>query len=442
VTVKFNGTKHFDPGATVTASVDPDATAASAGITATGGTATVPDDWDTQDQTFTIPISTLVPVTAPNMPDPGYTVNVDVSGPAHDGHGDPLTLHATDSYEVWVECPAASDTTPPTIAYVLSPAAPDGDNGWYRSDVTLTWTVTENESPGSLVKTGCVDQSITADQSATTYSCSATSDGGSAGPVDVTIKRDGTKPTDAPVVSGTAGSNGWFRSNVSVAWQWTDQAGGSGVDPGNCTQSGGPTSSEGPAVLLSSSCKDLAGNEASDSRSFAIDKTAPVVSFSGNAGSYTVDQQVNITCGAVDPNGANGSGIASTTCANVVGSAAGFGLGAHSFNASATDNAGNSGNGGGSFVVQVTPASLCNLTLQLADGSAKYQGLAQKQKAAFDKTITALCTADLTPIKPGIQPAKKAVLIAAYKAGVKLLAEGDWLTKAQAAELAGFAVAL
>ena len=41
-----------------------------------------------------------------------------------------------------------------------------GDNGWYMSDVSLVWLVTEGESPGSLVKTGCVDQSVTADQGA------------------------------------------------------------------------------------------------------------------------------------------------------------------------------------------------------------------------------------------------------------------------------------
>src|SRR5215211_7238209 len=85
-------------------------------------------------------------------------------------------------FTVTVAVPTPSDTTPPDISYVLNPASPNGNNGWYNSgNVSLTWTVTENESAASLVKTGCVDQNITADQAATTYSCSATSDGGSAG---------------------------------------------------------------------------------------------------------------------------------------------------------------------------------------------------------------------------------------------------------------------
>ena len=77
------------------------------------------------------------------------------------------------------------DPTAPSIGYTLTPSTPDGDNGWYRGDVTLTWTVSDRESPNSLQKTGCVDQSITADQAATTYDCSASSAGGTTGPVSV-----------------------------------------------------------------------------------------------------------------------------------------------------------------------------------------------------------------------------------------------------------------
>jgi hypothetical protein len=89
------------------------------------------------------------------------------------------------------------DPSPPTIGYTISPANPDGDNGWYTSNVSLAWTVTEPESPNSLDTTGCVDQNITSDQAETTYSCKATSAGGSADAKSVTIKRDATKPRSA-----------------------------------------------------------------------------------------------------------------------------------------------------------------------------------------------------------------------------------------------------
>src|SRR4051794_204116 len=89
--------------------------------------------------------------------------------------------------------PPSADPTPPSIGHTVTGTL--GDNGWYTSNVDLTWSVSEPESPASLVKTGCVDRSITADQGPTTSSCSTTSAGGSAGPVDVTIKRDATPPT-------------------------------------------------------------------------------------------------------------------------------------------------------------------------------------------------------------------------------------------------------
>jgi hypothetical protein len=86
-----------------------------------------------------------------------------------------------------------TDSTPPTIASAITGTL--GQNGWYTSDVSLAWSVIESESPDSLTKDGCLDVSITADQPGTTYSCSGSSVGGSAGPVEVTIKRDVTAPS-------------------------------------------------------------------------------------------------------------------------------------------------------------------------------------------------------------------------------------------------------
>ena len=83
----------------------------------------------------------------------------------------------------------------PTINYALTPPVADGLDGWYTSSVSLAWTVADPSSTGTLVPTGCVDQDITADQVATTYSCSVTTIGGTTGPVDVSIKRDATPPT-------------------------------------------------------------------------------------------------------------------------------------------------------------------------------------------------------------------------------------------------------
>ena len=80
--------------------------------------------------------------------------------------------------------------TPPTIVPHVD--GPLGKDGWYTGDVTVTWSVTDLESPISAT-TGCEPTLIDADTGGTTLTCSATSFGGTAS-VGVTIKRDATPP--------------------------------------------------------------------------------------------------------------------------------------------------------------------------------------------------------------------------------------------------------
>ena len=87
------------------------------------------------------------------------------------------------------------DTTPPVITYTLVPDPADGDNGWWVGEALLGWQVTDDESPDSLSISGCEPQDIVDDQPLTDYSCSATSAGGTSGPVVVVIGRDATPPT-------------------------------------------------------------------------------------------------------------------------------------------------------------------------------------------------------------------------------------------------------
>lgn len=54
--------------------------------------------------------------------------------------------------------------------------------------------------------------------------------------------------------------------------------------------------------------------------------------------------------------------MVTTTCKPISGPAYSFGLGRHTYSATATDKAGNVGTGSTTFVVRVTSASLCTLT--------------------------------------------------------------------------------
>ena len=176
------------------------------------------------------------------------------------------------------------DPSPPAIGYVLNPASPDGSNGWYTSSVILTWTVTEGESPSSLAKTGCVDQNITTDQAETQYSCSATSAGGSAAQVTVSIKRDGTIPTINGAATPAANSNGWNNTDVTVSFTCSDNL--SGVVSCEADHVLG----EGAGQSVTGAASDDAGNSNTATVSnINVDKTAPTVALVGgpaHGGSY------------------------------------------------------------------------------------------------------------------------------------------------------------
>ena len=238
---------------------------------------------------------------------------------------------------------------------------------------------------------------------------------------------DTTPPTITGSRTPAANANGWNNTDVTVSFSCTDNPGGSGV----ATVSGPTTlSGEGAGQSVTGTCTDNAGNPASATVSnINIDKTAPTVSYAGNAGSYTVDQTVAITCTAAD----GLSGVASSTCANVSGPAYNFAIGTNTYSAGAADKAGNTGAGTTSFTVAVTPGSLCNLTLQFVQGSAKYQALSAKQKAAVDKLGAAVCTAvaKCTTTNATL----KRLAVAVYKVAVAVLAKGGWITSAQSSTL-------
>jgi hypothetical protein len=91
------------------------------------------------------------------------------------------------------------------------------------------------------------------------------------------------------------------------------------------------------------------------------DTTAPTITFSGNAGSYSILSTVAISCTASDA-----SGIATSTCPSVNAAAYTFPLGVNTLNASATDNAGNTATASTSFTVTATTNDLCALATSFA----------------------------------------------------------------------------
>ena len=237
------------------------------------------------------------------------------------------------------------DTTPPTITPSVTGTL--GSNGWYTSNVTVSWTVTEAESTITS-SSGCGTTYITADQAATDYTCTATSAGGT-NSATVSVKRDAAAPTVNPasVVDST-----WRNTSLSETFSASDS--GSGLDssrgilatagnPFELTASAESTNATTPTVA-SGTVYDLAGNRSTRSVSAKIDLTDPTISGSVTSGTlnsstgwYTSAPTVTFSCGDAL------SGIASCVADGETSNSKTLGELAtvQSVSGTATDNAGN-----------------------------------------------------------------------------------------------------
>ena len=220
-----------------------------------------------------------------------------------------------------------SDTTPPVIKPTVTGTL--GDNGWYTSNVNVSWTVTD---PNSAItsQTGCGPTVVSADTASVTFTCTATSSGGTASQ-SVTLKRDATAPTATATVSPAPNGAGWNNTSVTVTFTGTD--GLSGVV--SCTAPVA-VSTEGAGQLASGTCTDNAGNvSAPATASVNIDKTAPTASAAAapapNANGWN-NTDVTVTFTGTD----GLSGIASCSAAVVLGEGAG-----QSASGTCSDKAGN-----------------------------------------------------------------------------------------------------
>ncbi len=185
------------------------------------------------------------------------------------------------------------DTTPPVITPVVNGDA--GVESWYRSDVALSWSVSDAESTVSS-SDGCSASSVTEDTAGVTFSCSATSSGGTA-TRSVTIRRDTVAPilnVDDPFPAPDA--YGWINREVLIYFYVSDAFSGvystSGSNPMIINQ-------EGFGITRQVFVTDRAGNTTTyDPSPFNIDMSPPSIASTrmgatGNDNWYTRDVQVD-----------------------------------------------------------------------------------------------------------------------------------------------------
>lgn len=214
-------------------------------------------------------LNAVIPLTA--TPNPGSSF-VNWTGPVVDPTKPSTSVIMSSAETVTANFgPASLDTTPPVIVPQIS--GTPGNNGWYRSAVTVSWNVSDPES-GIASSTGCGSTTLTTDTAGTPLTCSALNGAGLQSSVTVTIKIDQTPPVAFAHVAPAPNANGWNNTSVTVSFTGTDNL--SGIDfcspPITLTNSGAGQTAIG-------TCFDKAGNASAPvTVKVNIDKTGPVIS--------------------------------------------------------------------------------------------------------------------------------------------------------------------
>jgi hypothetical protein len=371
-------------------------------------TASAPSGWSNEGVTVTFSaldnlsgvVSTYYQIDAEPV-QIGTSVNIDEEG-VHT-----LTFWSSDragNLEAQKSMLLRIDKTAPTITHRLDPAP--NSAGWNNGGVTVSFVCDDSLSGIALCTPS---RRLTAEGQAQPVHGQAQDNAGNRADDTAFVSIDETPPTIRADTDRAANTYSWFNAPVKVSFSCSDTLSGVASCPAALTLvEGANQSAAGTAV-------DAAGNGQSTTLSnINIDVTAPVVSYSGNAGAYAVDQTVNITCSASDAL----SGIASTTCSNITGPAWSFGLGTTSRSASATDRAGNTATASTSFTIIVTTASLDNLITQFfggdqngasgliakadAIGSASNANARNGALGAFDNQVDAKVGNPLTPAQAAL----------------------------------------
>jgi len=169
----------------------------------------------------------------------------------------------------------AADSTPPVIKATVTGTA--GTNGWYTSNVGVTWAVSDGQS-SITNKTGCGNVTLTTDTSGVTYTCKATSSGGTASQ-SVTVKRDATAPKAAIVIPASGAT---YNQNqvVKASYSCTDPTAGVSTCTGTVANGNNLDVSTPGSKSFSVSSTDKAGNTTNTAISYIV-AGAPVASANG-----------------------------------------------------------------------------------------------------------------------------------------------------------------
>jgi hypothetical protein len=160
------------------------------------------------------------------------------------------------------------DPTPPEVMPTV--VGTIGSGGWYRSNVTVNWSISDPES--IILGTECVlATTLTVDTPGTRLTCRAWSDGGET-TKSVTIKLDKTPPAVSGTPERPANASGWYTAPLTVSFTGMDAI--SGIASCSSVRYGGP---DNASAAVAGTCTDVAGNVASATHTFKYDATPPTL---------------------------------------------------------------------------------------------------------------------------------------------------------------------
>jgi len=256
------------------------------------------------------------------------------------------------------------DKTPPFIN--VSMPSPDGQNGWYRSNVEVDLQVGDTVSGLQSWSTPCGGSTCSltiTSEGTTTLTASADDVAGNSNSSSVTVKLDKTPPSISLVVPSPNGQNGWFVTPPTLTVDGSDAVSGVALKQ---IQVDGGSWQNGSAVVggdgthnVSARVQDVAGNTSTASATVKVDTTPPSVAAlvsgtSGQNGWYV--SAVTVSAGVSDAT--SGVALAQVDAGSGWRSSASLGDGIHTVTLRGVDNAGNETITTTTIKVDTTPPQL------------------------------------------------------------------------------------
>jgi hypothetical protein len=182
-----------------------------------------------------------------------YALRVVTTDNAGNSFTSPLVAVRVDNTDPTVPSPSVSGTL--------------GDNGWYTSNVTVTWPAPTDGGSGIASTSGCGATNITSDTTGQVVTCSATDNAGNTASNSVTIKRDTVAPSISSMVMLDNDDDGRV-DRVAATFNSTLQTYSAGNGP--WTLSSVPSSGSLDNVSVSGSTANLNLDEGGGAKDTAV----------------------------------------------------------------------------------------------------------------------------------------------------------------------------